>query len=145
MEALKSLEECTSEAMGPRRIAILDECTSAVTMAMEQKLCAELRTGGCSCVTISHRPALVAVHHLNLALDGQGGFAIKELHQHAGVPGQQAEEEGDEEGRLLAQAPPASAAAENRRSPSAGSPPAASGGRRARAAAHPEPARRVER
>ena len=113
------------------RIAILDECTSAVTMAMEQKLCAELRTGGCSCVTISHRPALVAVHHLNLALDGQGGFAIKELHQHAGVPGQQAEEEGEEEGRLLAQAPPASAAAENRRSPSVGSPPAAIGGGRA--------------
>lgn len=98
------------------RVAILDECTSAVTMAMEQKLCAELRSSGCSCVTISHRPALVAVHQLNLALDGQGGFQIRELNEHTKVE----TEEGlgattktsalrDEEAvdaRVLARAPP---------------------------------------
>eukprot|EP01052_Picozoa_sp_SAG31_P018551 SAG31_NODE_1318_length_8823_cov_3.108780_7_plen_199_part_00 len=32
-----------------------------------------------TCITISHRPALVAVHQLNLALDGKGGFEIRSL------------------------------------------------------------------
>lgn len=99
------------------RVAILDECTSAVTMAMEQKLCAELRSSGCSCVTISHRPALVAVHQLNLALDGKGGFRIRELNEHTTVeteeglgatlktPGLRNEEAVYS--RVLARAPPA--------------------------------------
>lgn len=31
---------------------------------------------GCTCVTISHRPALVAFHDLVLALDGEGGWSM---------------------------------------------------------------------
>ena len=31
---------------------------------------------GCTCVTISHRPALVAFHDLVLALDGEGGWSL---------------------------------------------------------------------
>ena len=100
------------------RVAILDECTSAVTMAMEQKLCAELRSAGCSCVTISHRPALVAVHQLNLALDGQGGFRIRELNEHTAVETEEGlgatpktsvlHDEQAVHGRVLAHAPPVS-------------------------------------
>lgn len=39
---------------------------------------------GCTCVTISHRPALVAFHDLVLALDGEGGWSV-----HRGVNSEQ--------------------------------------------------------
>ena len=60
------------------RFAILDECTSGVTTDMEARFCAAVRNLGCSCVTISHRPALVAFHDLVLALDGEGGWSVHE-------------------------------------------------------------------
>ena len=44
---------------------------------------------GCTCVTISHRPALVAFHDLVLALDGEGGWSV-----HRGV---NADEDGDDD------------------------------------------------
>ena len=60
--------------------AILDECTSGVTTDMEARFCAGVRAMGCTCITISHRPALVAFHDLVLALDGEGGWSV-----HAGA------------------------------------------------------------
>ena len=42
------------------KFAILDECTSAVTIDMEERFCKKVRAMGTSCITISHRPALVA-------------------------------------------------------------------------------------
>lgn len=56
--------------------AILDECTSAVTTDMEERFCAKVRAMGTSCVTISHRPALVAFHDTVLSLDGEGGWSV---------------------------------------------------------------------
>eukprot|EP00897_Mesotaenium_endlicherianum_P010717 jgi/Mesen1/9674/ME000674S09277 len=56
--------------------AILDECTSAVTTDMEERFCAKVRAMGTTCVTISHRPALVAFHDVVLALDGEGGWSV---------------------------------------------------------------------
>ncbi|MCO5596316.1 hypothetical protein L7F22_050377 [Adiantum nelumboides] len=56
--------------------AILDECTSAVTTDMEQRFCAKVRDMGTSCITISHRPALVAFHDVVLALDGEGSATL---------------------------------------------------------------------
>jgi len=56
--------------------AILDECTSAVTTDMEERFCAQVRAMGTSCVTISHRPALVAFHDTVLSLDGEGGWTV---------------------------------------------------------------------
>lgn len=56
--------------------AILDECTSAVTTGMEERFCAQVRAMGTSCVTISHRPALVAFHDTVLSLDGEGGWTV---------------------------------------------------------------------
>ncbi|EER08770.1 conserved hypothetical protein, partial [Perkinsus marinus ATCC 50983] len=52
--------------------AILDECTSAVSIKMERrlfKLCGQL---GISLITISHRPALHEFHHHMVTLDGCG-------------------------------------------------------------------------
>ncbi|KAG9444196.1 hypothetical protein H6P81_015536 [Aristolochia fimbriata] len=59
------------------KFAILDECTSAVTIDMEERFCAKVRAMGTSCITISHRPALVAFHDIVLSLDGEGGWSVK--------------------------------------------------------------------
>ncbi|GAA0146240.1 ATP-binding cassette [Lithospermum erythrorhizon] len=58
------------------KFAILDECTSAVTTDMEERFCSKVRAMGTSCITISHRPALVAFHDLVLSLDGEGGWSV---------------------------------------------------------------------
>ncbi|XP_020571513.1 ABC transporter D family member 1 [Phalaenopsis equestris] len=59
------------------KFAILDECTSAVTTDMEERFCAKVRAMGTSCITISHRPALVAFHDIVLSLDGEGGWSVQ--------------------------------------------------------------------
>ncbi|KAL9332697.1 hypothetical protein ACSQ67_002307 [Phaseolus vulgaris] len=64
--------------------AILDECTSAVTTDMEERFCAKVRAMGTSCITISHRPALVAFHDVVLSLDGEGGWSVH--HKREGSP-----------------------------------------------------------
>ena len=46
---------------------------------MEERFCSKVKELGCTCVTISHRPALVAFHDLVLALDGEGGWSIHEV------------------------------------------------------------------
>jgi ABC-type sulfate/molybdate transport systems ATPase subunit len=56
--------------------AILDECTSGVTVSMEQRFCEMVKEMDCTCITISHRPALMAFHDLVLNLDGEGGWSI---------------------------------------------------------------------
>lgn len=58
------------------KFAILDECTSAVTTDMEERFAAKVRAMGTSCITISHRPALVAFHDVILSLDGEGGWSV---------------------------------------------------------------------
>ncbi|KAJ4967016.1 hypothetical protein NE237_018865 [Protea cynaroides] len=58
------------------KFAILDECTSAVTTDMEERFCTKVRAMGTSCITISHRPALVAFHDMVLSLDGEGGWTV---------------------------------------------------------------------
>ncbi|KAG0469404.1 hypothetical protein HPP92_016104 [Vanilla planifolia] len=60
------------------KFAILDECTSAVTTDMEERFCAKVRAMGTSCITISHRPALVAFHDIVLSLDGEGGWTVQD-------------------------------------------------------------------
>jgi ABC-type uncharacterized transport system fused permease/ATPase subunit len=47
-----------------------------VQVDMEERFCERVKRMGCTCVTISHRPALVAFHDLVLALDGEGGWSI---------------------------------------------------------------------
>ncbi|EGD77957.1 ATP-binding cassette [Salpingoeca rosetta] len=59
--------------------AILDECTSAVSHAMERRLYRLCAKYNITCITISHRPALTAFHDLRLELDGKGGYDVQEL------------------------------------------------------------------
>ncbi|XP_020974662.1 ABC transporter D family member 1-like isoform X2 [Arachis ipaensis] len=59
------------------KFAILDECTSAVTTDMEERFCTKVQAMGTSCITISHRPTLVAFHDVVLSLDGEGGWSVR--------------------------------------------------------------------
>ncbi|GLJ12549.1 hypothetical protein SUGI_0193350 [Cryptomeria japonica] len=43
---------------------------------MEEQFCAKVRAMGASCITISHKPALVAFHDAVLSLDGEGGWSV---------------------------------------------------------------------
>ena len=60
---------------------------------MEERFCSKVKELGCTCITISHRPALVAFHDLVLALDGEGGWSI-----HEGATGSFTEETIPEDG-----------------------------------------------
>lgn len=67
--------------------AILDECTSAVSVEMERRLydrCKELKI---TYITICHRPALKQYHdtNLNLTGDGKGGWEFLDI-DHADDP-----------------------------------------------------------
>lgn len=68
------------------KFAILDECTSAVTNDMEERFCAKVREMGTSCITISHRPALVAFHDIILSLDGEGGWNVHFKRDDSSIP-----------------------------------------------------------
>ncbi|GFY91369.1 peroxisomal ABC transporter 1 [Actinidia rufa] len=67
------------------KFAILDECTSSVTTDMEERFCARVRAMGMSCITISHRPALVAFHDVVLSLDGEGGWNVHHKREDSSV------------------------------------------------------------
>ena len=62
------------------RSAVNMSARPARQVDMEERFCELVKGLGCTCVTISHRPALMAFHDLVLALDGEGGWS---LHQGA--------------------------------------------------------------
>ena len=70
---------------------------------MEDRFCRRVKELGCTCVTISHRPALMAFHDLVLALDGEGGWA---LHDGARNGAAAAVHSGEAAGGGAAAAPP---------------------------------------
>jgi len=59
--------------------AILDECTSAVSMDIEQIMYTHAKELGISLLTVSHRPSLWKYHNLILQYDGQGGYVFTHL------------------------------------------------------------------
>jgi ABC-type uncharacterized transport system fused permease/ATPase subunit len=62
------------------RFAILDECTSAVTREMEQRLYSYCSTHRISFITIAHRPALQAYHKRMLTIgEGECGFNLSDI------------------------------------------------------------------
>lgn len=61
------------------KYAILDECTSAVSLEMEKRLFITCRRMGITLITISHRPALQEYHNRMLVLDGAGGWSLSAI------------------------------------------------------------------
>ncbi|KAH8717135.1 ABC transporter transmembrane region 2 [Phaeosphaeriaceae sp. PMI808] len=56
------------------RYAILDECTSSVTLEIERVMYEEAKRLGITLMTVSHRRSLWKYHTRILQFDGQGGF-----------------------------------------------------------------------
>ena len=62
------------------RYAILDECTSSVTLEVERVMWyEEAKRLGITLMTVSHRRSLWKYHTRILQFDGQGGFYFGEL------------------------------------------------------------------
>ncbi|WVQ70989.1 hypothetical protein IAR50_000514 [Cryptococcus sp. DSM 104548] len=61
------------------KYAILDECTSAVTLEMERVMYEHATALGITLMTVSHRPSLWEYHSMVLQYDGQGGYIFTKL------------------------------------------------------------------
>ncbi|KAF2865385.1 ABC transporter transmembrane region 2-domain-containing protein [Massariosphaeria phaeospora] len=61
------------------RYAILDECTSSVTLEIERVMYDEAKRLGITLMTVSHRRSLWKYHERILQFDGQGGYVFTGL------------------------------------------------------------------
>ena len=61
------------------RFAILDECTSAVSVDVEGYMYTHCKEIGITLITISHRPSLWKYHERKLEMDGRGSFKFGDM------------------------------------------------------------------
>ncbi|KAJ2075036.1 ATP-binding cassette long-chain fatty acid transporter pxa2 [Coemansia sp. S100] len=61
------------------RYAIMDECTSAVSMDIEKIMYTHATSLGITLLTVSHRQSLWMYHNYILQYDGQGGYLFSKL------------------------------------------------------------------
>jgi len=61
------------------KFAILDECTSSVTLEVERKMYETAKGLGVTLMTVSHRRSLWRYHGWILQFDGQGGYVFTDL------------------------------------------------------------------
>jgi len=61
------------------RFAILDECTSSVTLEIEKVMYESAKKLGITLMTVSHRRSLWKYHKKILQFDGQGGYVFTGL------------------------------------------------------------------
>jgi ATP-binding cassette subfamily D (ALD) protein 3 len=61
------------------QFAILDECTSAVSVDVEGQMYEYCRQSGITLFTVSHRKSLWAHHEYYLHMDGRGNYEFKRI------------------------------------------------------------------
>lgn len=61
------------------KYAILDECTSAVTLEIERVMYETAKSLGVTLITVSHRKSLWKYHSKILQFDGHGGYVFADL------------------------------------------------------------------
>lgn len=61
------------------KFAILDECTSSVTLEIEKVMYDTAKDLGITLMTVSHRRSLWRYHKMILQFDGQGGYVFTKL------------------------------------------------------------------
>uniref|UniRef100_A0A1Y1M2Q2 ABC transporter domain-containing protein n=1 Tax=Photinus pyralis TaxID=7054 RepID=A0A1Y1M2Q2_PHOPY len=63
--------------------AILDECTSAVSLDVEESMYSYCKEVGITLLTVSHRKSLWQHHEYALYLDGRGGYSFKPIEEYS--------------------------------------------------------------
>ena len=86
------------------KYAILDECTSSVTLEMEKTMYEQAKAMGVTLMTVSHRRSLWQYHNHILQFDGQGQFIFTKLDAERRL---RLEDEKDDLDLLLRQVPDA--------------------------------------